>query len=338
MGKRALRLGFLVLLLWVVVPMAGCKRGTAEDWAKEAKVKQVLSGHSGSIAALAVSPKEALLVSADSEGKLLFWELKNNGEKKDPGLRSSRFFALGFSDDGKYLAAAGRDQVVFILDPVEMKVIGSSPPQPDQVLALVWSPYNTLAASSCTRKDPAGICLEGRIAVFKMGEGIAPVKNWPAHEGYINALAFSKDGKYLASGGMDNKIILWDPDQGAQLKVLGGHEKRINALLFSRRDPNLLFSASLDGSVRVWDVAQGKELNLLYGQQGEVYGLALSPNGKVLASGGREPKVVFWNPGTGDKAGEISGLAGQVMGLGFSSDGQTLAAGLNDGSILLIGR
>ncbi len=330
---------FWALTPALVMALPGCHRKvTPEQWAQAAKVKKALTGHAGSITALTISPEGNLLASADSNGKLLFWDLKNGDEKKDPGLRSSEFFALAFSKDGKYLAAAGRDQTVFVLDPATMKVIGSSPALPDQVLALAWSPYDTLAASSCNRKDPAGLCLEGQIAVFKVAGAVAPVMSWPAHQQYIKALAFSKDGKYLASGGMDKMIMIWNPDNGSQLKTFSGHENRINELLFSSADPNLLFSASLDDTVRIWDVASGKESNLLHGQQGEVYAIALSADGKTLASGGQEPKVVIWNPKTGEKAGEVTGLTGQVMALAFSPDGQTLIAGLDDGSVLLIGR
>ena len=148
---------------------------------------------------------------------------------------------------------------------------------------------------------------------------------------------YSPDGKYLASAGSDRMVMVWNPQTGDQVKVLSGHEQRINALAFSPKDSNLLVSASLDGSVRIWNVAEGKALNMLFGQQGPVYGMAVSPDGNLIASGGRDPKIIIWNFQTGEKIKELTGLGGQINVLNFSPGGKELVAGMDDGKIKIFG-
>ena len=83
----------------------------------------------------------------------------------------------------------------------------------------------------------------------------------------VYCVAWGFDGKLLASGGTDNKIILWDPKKGERLKTLEGHSYCINCVSFNPSNPTLLVSGSNDWTVRLWDVGTGKELKKFEGHR-----------------------------------------------------------------------
>ncbi|MDJ0735432.1 MAG: trypsin-like peptidase domain-containing protein [Nostocaceae cyanobacterium] len=104
----------------------------------------------------------------------------------------------------------------------------------------------------------------------------------------FNSVAFSPDGRTLASGSWDNSIKIWDAATGKQLKTLTGHSKSVSSIAFS---PNgrTLASGSWDNSIKIWDAATGKQLKTLTGHSEWVSSIAFSPNGRTLASGGMHP-------------------------------------------------
>ena len=98
-------------------------------------------------------------------------------------------------------------------------------------------------------------------------------------------VAFSPDGKVLASVGEDRRIRLWDAATGRPLRTLAGHEDTISRIAFAPTG-KLLASASHDSTVRLWDTATGKELRQLQGPMDGGKCLAISPDGKWLAAAG----------------------------------------------------
>ena len=82
------------------------------------------------------------------------------------------------------------------------------------------------------------------------------------HEGWIDAVTFSRDGKSVASASSDGTVRPWDPATGAPAQTLTGHEGRVYAVTFSR-DGKLVASASDDGTVKLWDLAAGAPVQML---------------------------------------------------------------------------
>jgi WD40 repeat protein len=110
----------------------------------------------------------------------------------------------------------------------------------------------------------------------------------------VSCMAFTPDGKFLATGAHDEIVRLWDLGTGKQLRAYIGHQGGIGAVAFS---PNgkLLAAGSEDGVVQVWDRVRGTELQRFEGHRGAVTSLAFSHDGKRLVSGSRDTTALIWD-------------------------------------------
>ncbi len=148
----------------------------------------------------------------------------------------------------------------------------------------------------------------------------------------IRGLAFSPDGKRLASASEDKTVKLWDAQSGQILHTFAGHTEAVFGVAYSP-DGKYLASASGDKTVKLWDALSGNEIRTLAGHTEVVFGVAFSPDGKRLASGSRDNKVKVWDVESGDELFALGGHTRPVWSLAFSPDGQRLASASEDGTV-----
>jgi WD40 repeat protein len=151
------------------------------------------------------------------------------------------------------------------------------------------------------------------------------------HAGCAYALVYSPEGKWLASGGADKVIRLWDADTGKPGLRLAGHEDTIYSLAFvpagEGKPATVLVSASDDKTIRFWDLTTGKELAYRIKHPGVPWTLAISPDGKRLASGGTESSIFLWKVEDGKEVRRWKAHQGGVVSVAFAPDGKTIASG-----------
>jgi WD40 repeat protein len=153
------------------------------------------------------------------------------------------------------------------------------------------------------------------------------------HVDEVSGLAFSPDGRRLASAGRDRTIKIWDAATGQELNSLDSHTSWVTGVAFLP-DGQRLVSASLDRTVRTWDLATGKELHA-FKVRASITHMALSPDGQRLALTDYDHMARVYDAATGNEQFPLQGHTGHVRGVAFSPDSRRLATAGKDQTIRL---
>jgi len=163
------------------------------------------------------------------------------------------------------------------------------------------------------------------------------VNTLTGHSKIVNSIAFSPDGRTLASGGWDKKIKIWEVTSGKLLRTLGGwfsgdSTNWVRSVVFSS-DGRTLADGSSDKTIKIWEVQTGKQIRTLRGHSDWVRSVVFSPDGRTLASGSNDETIKIWEVQTGKQIRTLTGHSNSVISVAFSPDGRTLASGSFDKKI-----
>lgn len=198
---------------------------------------------------------------------------------------------------------------------------------------IAWSPNGRLLASPSNDKTI-------RLWDASTGECLQVLRN----EEFVHLVAFSNDGKLLATGGRfgadgNFALTLWNLDNGQVLKRLGNHLSTISAVAFQPNGTSLA-SGSFDTSAKLWDIESGTQLNV-FGTPAAgsrlpddlIYDIAFDPTGRQLLIGGVR-KIQIIDPITGERIRRLKGQ-GYATNIAFDSAGRWLASAGSDGAVHL---
>jgi WD40 repeat protein len=278
-----------------------------------------------SVQPLVFSPDGRLIAAGTTGGEIRL--LRASGELLHawPAHRAA-VASLAFSPDGRWLASGGRDRTASLWPlpgPEAASWSGAAP----RDLGAFDAPIRQVAFAP--GGDQVAVLFEKTVRLIPLEKG--PTVRLDGHEHLVYALAFSPDGRLLATASSDRTVKLWSLPSGREMHTLTGHERAVYRLAFSP-DGRLLATASLDGTLRLWEPRAGVLLRTLRGHRAGVSSLAFSPDGLTLASGDRsdEGRVRLWSVDAGVHSLQLRGHRDDVQGVLFSPDGSLLATTSHD--------
>ena len=172
--------------------------------------------------------------------------------------------------------------------------------------------------------------LEAENALHRAVQASRAVLTLSGHTGDVWAVAFSPDGKRIATASADGTAMIWDASTGVVLSTLTGHSDEVVNLAYSP-DGERLATASLGGTIRLWNASTGEALFTFSISTGDSGAIAFSPDGAHLVTAGEAGAIIFWNSSSGERLLTLSAHASQVSDLAFSPDGERLATASEGG-------
>lgn len=327
---------------WLV---SGSADRTLAFWdAGTGRMLRRLHGHTGPIWGVVVSPDgrrlASLAGSTAQPGELIVWELTDEAIPQARPAFSVQHqvgerAALAFHPARPLLAVAtglllDRPGQVLVLDACGNQVGSWAEMAAQGCVALAWSKDGRELAASFVSLQPSGP--SGQVVICGSDTGKA-VHRFIPPSGEALALAYSNDGRTLATGDKNSLIHLWDTGDHTLRQTLRGHTAGVTALAFTAGDR--LLSASKDTTVRAWDARSGKALFLRRGHHQAVRCIATHPVTGQIYSGSDDLYIRAWRP---DKPQEGEAYAlhqGPATAVAFSPDGATLVSIGLDGAVWL---
>jgi serine/threonine protein kinase len=245
--------------------------------------------HLGVIKHMARSPGDTRIASISEENKVHIWDGSTGktaaiypGDPK-PGFSPNIGQLLAWSSDGAYLAVAGTRYInIWATDQFQHRVIARIRSKAAFGFhAICWAPDGqSLAATQANN-----------VIIYRLGAKMKT--SYYRYNAQVCAVAWSPDGKYLASGGYDRVVHIWDIQNDRFIGAYQGHSQPISALAWSP-DSRRIVSGSLATSVNIWDALTGQPIITYHAYAGDVLTLAWSPDGRSILSGGSDRKVYVW--------------------------------------------
>ncbi|HYH65108.1 MAG TPA: WD40 repeat domain-containing protein [Urbifossiella sp.] len=287
---------------------SGSRDGTVRLWNPvTGKEMTKLDGVTRYVYGVAWRPDGKVLAFADTgNGVIRLWNAPAARKttvlvsgKADQGVE----YAVAWRPDGKVVASTHVDKAVRLFDVATGKVIATLREDSGRVFSLAWRPDGkVLAVGSEDGVVRAWDTVAGKV-LTRFGDSAAPPPGAAdtadmiraaglarGHTRGVGAAAWSPDGKYLASGGGDGAVRVWDAATGKGTAAMAVSNISIPAVAWSP-DGKRVAAAESEGLVRIWDPVAEKEVGKLEGQQGAVYAVAWSPDGKWIASGGADTTI-----------------------------------------------
>jgi WD40 repeat protein len=286
---------------------SGSYDGTIQLW--DVTTGRELRAIDGGFGPIAFSPDGKTLAARSVNNAVNLWELTSGRALRTFTGHTGGVTSVAFAPDGQTLAAGSFDNTVKVWEVSSGRELRTLTGHTSAVDSLAFSTDGRTLASSTLVEVMLWDVASGR-QLRTLDNGFSPV-------------AFTPDGRSLATGGFSGAIKLWEPASGRELRTLAGHSDSIDSVAISS-DGRTLASGSNNKTIKLWDLAGERPLRIVDGGSSPV---AFSPDGRMLAAPGSFSMIGLWDVDSGRELRVLAGQTGWVGSVAFSPDGHTVAAG-----------
>ncbi|WP_088892430.1 CHAT domain-containing protein [Leptolyngbya ohadii] len=300
-----------------------------------------LIGHSDWIRALAFNSNDNTVLSSSNDRTVRIWDVEAGRLLHLLTGHRDRVKCVGMSPEGRLMLSCSVDGQVRAWD---RSLLTNKKTGDCRYIVKATSRTITLVNTLPVSPDPqrpifATGAEHGKISIWNLESGQWQ-RSISAHSSPVLSLAFSEDGRWLASGSQNKTIKLWDLDNPVEQPhyVIGdAHLSQVLSLAISNQQ-QILVSGGADRTIKLWDLRTGGKRSpkhILEGHAGQVWCVAVSPDGSKIASASGDFTVKLWDIQTGELLQTFTGHLGEVRSVAFSTDGKLLASAGDDLEIKL---
>jgi WD40 repeat protein/serine/threonine protein kinase len=278
---------------------------------------RTLRGHAGAVTSVAFGRSNWQMASAGG-GTAIIWDVRTGKNLRVLPTFSILNVSVALHPDGTHLAVGSADR------PVKIWNISTG-----EEIRTIDGFGRSLCFSPDGKRLAGGHGNTIRVWDFDTGRELFSLSG---HTGFVMGVAFSADGRYIASAGDDRTARVWDTAKPNAAYTLRGHHHLVYSAAFNP-DRTRLATASFDGTVRVWNAPTGEHAVYLNGHQRAIQAVAFSTDGRRLASASHDHTARIWDPATGKEQLVFSGHPRWVADVAFSPDNRLAASAGHDHTV-----
>lgn len=259
---------------------------------------QRLTGHTGKITAVILTPEGKRIVSAAEDASVRVWNIERGTQIHHFQGHSKKVNAIAVTPDGGRVVSAGQDKTIKIWDLQTGREIANLQGHTAYVNAVVVTPDGRRAISAAADHTLRVWDIATPFAHGGIAESWRELKVLKGHSDSVEKILITPDGRRVISSSVDKTIRIWDLDSGEQLHALRGHQSIISVFMILPDGRRLVTSSIEDFSVKVWDIESGRQLYVMRGHTNSISDFTVTPDGRfaVTASGDKTLKIWMLPP------------------------------------------